>query len=165
MASAKILKQKEKTINEIADKVKNSESVIIFTYQGLTVSDLNDLRSELNKVNGTVKVYKNTLTKRALDSLNIHMDEFLEGPNAIMFGENIIDSIKVLSKFAKEKEAVNIRAGIISGEIVDTNIISEYASIPSLEGLLSMFAGGLMEHVRNLAIGLDLYAKKLEEEK
>ena len=165
MASAKILKQKEQTINEIADKIKNSESVVIFTYQGLTVSDLNSLRTELGKVNGSVKVYKNTLTKRALDSLNINMDEFLEGPNAIMFGENIIECIKALTKFAKEKDAVNIRAGLVSGEVVNIDTISEYASIPSLEGLLSMFAGGLMEHVRNFAIGLDLYAKKIEEEK
>ena len=165
MASAKILKEKEKTINEIADKFKNSESVVLFTYQGLTVADFNTLRSELKKVNGNVKVYKNTLTKRALDSLNINMDEFLDGPNAIMFGENIIECIKALTNFAKDKDVVNIRAGIISGELVDINTISEYASIPSLEGLLSMFAGGLMEHVRNFAIGLDLYAKKLEEEK
>ncbi len=165
MASAKILKQKEKTINEIADNIKNNEAVVLFTYQGLTVSDFNELRNELKKVNGNVKVYKNTLTKRALNSLNINMDEFLDGPNAIMFGENIIECIKALTNFAKDKDVVNIRAGIISGELVDINTISEYASIPSLEGLLSMFAGGLMEHVRNFAIGLDLYAKKLEEEK
>ena len=93
------------------------------------------------------------------------MDEFLDGPNAIMFGENIIECIKALTKFAKDKDAIKIRAGIISGELVNIDTISEYASIPSLEGLLSMFAGGLMEHVRKFAVGINLYAKKLEEEK
>ena len=51
----------------------------------------------------------------------------------------------------------------IDNEVVGKDIIAEYATIPSMEGLLTMFAGGLMEHVRNLSIGLNLYAEKLEE--
>ena len=56
-----------------------------------------------------------------------------------------------------------IRVGYIDNEVVDTKVIAEYATIPSMEGLLTMFAGGLIEHVRNLSIGLNLYAEKLEE--
>ena len=48
-------------------------------------------------------------------------------------------------------------------EIADVKVINQYATIPSMEGLLTMFAGGLIEHVRNLSIGLNLYAEKLEE--
>ena len=51
----------------------------------------------------------------------------------------------------------------IDNEVVDVNTINQYATIPSMEGLLTMFAGGLIEHVRNLSIGLNLYAEKLEE--
>ena len=53
---------------------------------------------------------------------------------------------------------------INENEIVDTKVINSYATIPSMEGLLTMFAGGLIEHVRNLSIGLNLYAEKLEKE-
>jgi large subunit ribosomal protein L10 len=53
---------------------------------------------------------------------------------------------------------------MINGEVVDLSTINEYASIPSYEGLLTMFAGGLMEHLKNLSIALNLYADKLGEE-
>ena len=79
-----------------------------------------------------------------------------------MFGKNLLEPIKVIADFAKEHEKMNIRVGIISGNVADLNVIKEYASIPSYEGLLTMLAAGMMEHVRNLAIGLNLYAEKLE---
>ena len=95
MASKKILESKEAIINEIADKVKNSESVILFSYQGLTVADMTELRANLRNVNGEVKIYKNTLVKRALDELKINMEQsFLEGPNAIVFGSSLLEPIK-----------------------------------------------------------------------
>ena len=89
----------------------------------------------------------------------------LEGPNAIIFGKDLLEPIKVLSEFAKKHKCANIEAGIINGEVVDANIVNEYASIPSMEGLLTMLAGGMIEHVKNLSIGLNLYAEKLGEEK
>ena len=87
MASQKILNEKKKVVEEIVGKLKNSESVVVFQYQGLTVEDLSALRKELKAVNAEVRVYKNTLLKRAADELNINLDGFLEGPNAIIFGE------------------------------------------------------------------------------
>ena len=61
MASQKILEAKKEIVNTIVDNIKNSESVILFQYQGLTVSDLSELRVKLREANATVKVYKNTL--------------------------------------------------------------------------------------------------------
>ena len=91
MASQKIIESKESIVKEIADKVKNSESVILFSYQGLTVADMSDLRNSLRSANGEVKIYKNTLVKRALDELKINMEQsFLEGPNAIVFGSTLL---------------------------------------------------------------------------
>jgi len=163
MASKKILEEKKQTVNEIVDKIKNSESVIIFQYQGLTVEDLSSLRKELKKVDSDVKVYKNTLLKRALDELNINLDEFLEGPNAILFGKELLEPIKIISDFAKKNDKLDIRVGIISGSVADLSVIKEYASIPSRDGLLTMFAGGLMQYAKYFAIGLDLYAKSKTE--
>lgn len=163
MASAKILENKKAIVNEIKENIQNSESVIIFTYQGLTVSDLSELRRELKKSESEVKVYKNTLFKRAVDDLNINVDGFLEGPNAILFGKDLLEPIKVISEFAKNHEKANITVGIINGSPADLDTINEYASIPSREGLLTMLAGGMIQYVRDLAIGLNLYAEQLEK--
>ena len=162
MASEKILNAKKEVVSEITDKIKNSESVILFQYQGLTVSDLSELRNNLREANAEVKVYKNTLLKRALDEVEVNLDDFLEGPNAVLFGKNLLEPIKVIAEFAKTHDKLDIRVGIISGEKADLDVIKEYASIPSREGLLTMLAGGMMQYVRDLSIGLNLYAEQLE---
>lgn len=163
MASQKVLDAKKEIVAEISEKIKNSESVILFQYQGLTVSDLSSLRNKLREANAEVKVYKNTLLKRSLDDLNLSLDGFLEGPNAILFGKDLLEPIKVIADFAKENDKLDIRVGIISGDVADINTIREYASIPSREGLLTMLAGGMIQYVRDLAIGLNLYAEQLEK--
>ena len=86
MSSEKSLNLKKEVVSEITDKIKNSASVIVFTYQGLTVSEIGELRTELKKSNSEIKVYKNTLAKRAFQDLKIENEEFWEGPNAILFG-------------------------------------------------------------------------------
>ncbi len=164
MASEKNLNAKKETVQEITDKLKNSESVILFRYAQSTVSDLQGLRRELRKSGSELKVYKNTLVKRALDDMNIDLTSFLEGPNAIVFGKELLEPIKALDSFAKDHDNIQVITGLINGEVVDLNTIKEYASIPSMEGLLTMFAGGLIEHVKNLSIALNLYAEKLGEE-
>ena len=163
MASTKILNAKKKIVEEITENINNSESVILFQYQGLTVSELDELRKKLKADNATVKVYKNTLLKRALDDLKISFEGFLEGPNAILFGESLLEPIKTIADFAKEHEKLQIRIGIISGSVADLATINEYASIPSREGLLTQLAAGMIEHVRNLSIALNLYAEGKEE--
>ena len=162
MASEKILNEKKIIVSEIIDNIKNSESVILFQYQGLTVAEMSELRNKLNEVNSNVKVYKNTLLKRALTEINVNMDEFLEGPNAVLFGETLLEPIKVIAEFAKSHDKLNIRVGIISGDVASLETINEYASIPSREGLLTMLAGGMIQYVRDLSIGLNLYAEQLE---
>lgn len=164
MASAKVLEQKQGIVSEIKDKVDNSKSIILFSYQGLSVADIADLRKKLREVNSEVKIYKNTLVKLAMDDKKINIDDYLDGPNAIVFGKDILEPIKVLSEFNKDHDVVEIRTGIVEGEVVSLDTIKEYASIPSMEGLLTMLAGGMIEHVKNLSIGLNLYAEKLSEE-
>ena len=164
MASKKILEAKKQVVSEIVDKIKNSESVILFQYQGLTVAELTELRSKLKEVNADVKVYKNTLLKLACDELKIDITDFLEGPNAILFGKDLLEPIKVISNYAKDHDKLDIRVGILSGSVSDKKVISEYASIPSREGLLTMLASGMIQYVRDLSIALNLYAEKMEGE-
>ena len=164
MASERILEEKKQVVSEIVNKIKNSESVILFQYQGLTVAELTELRTKLKEVNAEVKVYKNTLLKLACDELNIDITEFLEGPNAILFGTDLLEPIKIISNYAKDHDKLNIRVGVLSGSVSDKDVIKEYASIPSREGLLTMLASGMIQYVRDLSIALNLYAEKMEGE-
>ena len=116
------------------------------------------------EIDSDIKVYKNTLMNLALNNKNIKLNDYMSGPNAYLFADSIIEPIKVVSKFAKEHPALEVRVGYIDNEVVGKDVINQYATIPSMEGLLTMFAGGLIEHVRNLSIGLNLYAEKLEKE-
>ena len=80
VANAKIIEQKAAVVSEIKDKFEKAKSVVLFDYRGLSVSEVTDLRKKLRDSGADYKVYKNTLTKRALDELNIDMKEYLEGP-------------------------------------------------------------------------------------
>ena len=82
--------------------------------------------------------------------------------NAILFGSSLLEPIKIISEYAKDHDKLDIRVGIISGDVASLDVIKDYASIPSREGLLTMLAGGMIQYVRDLAIGLNLYAEKLE---
>ncbi len=164
MANQKILDQKQGIIDEIADKTKNASSVILFEYQGLTVEDTNNLRRLLKENSSEFKIYKNTLVKRAFNSLKIDLDEELKGPKAIAFSDDAVAPIKVLYDFAKKNNALVVKTGLVDGEITEEAKLRELSTIPSREGLLTMLAGGLIGTVRNLAICLDLRAQDLEKE-
>lgn len=164
MASERILESKKQVVEEIKSKLKNNKTFLLLNYQGLTVDEISSLRRDLRNQNSDIKVYKNTLIDLALKDEKIALNEFMSGPNAYLFSNDIIEPIKLVSEFQKKHPALEIRAGRIDGEIVGMDVINTYATIPSMEGLLTMFAGGLIEHVRNLSIACDLYAKKLESE-
>lgn len=162
MANQKIIEQKASVVNEIADKMKNASTYVLFEYHGLTVSETNELRRKLKESDSEFKVYKNTLTKRALDSLNINLDEHLNGPKAIAFGTDSVAPIKALSEFAKTHDALQIKVGVVDGKVTDEATLKRLASIPSRDELYAMLASGLLGVQRNLAICLDLYSKQKE---
>lgn len=163
MANQKIIEGKAQIVNEIVDKMKNSSSYVLFEYRGLTVTETNELRRKLRESGSEFKIYKNTLTKRALDELNINIDEHLNGPKAIAFGTDAVAPIKTLADFAKTHKALEIKVGVVDGKVADEKMLNELSTIPSREGLLTMLAGGLMGVVRDLSICLDLYSQDLEK--
>lgn len=163
MANVKILEAKQGIIDEIKGKIKDSNSFVAFNYHGLSVSDTNELRRILKESGSEFKIYKNTLVTRALNESKIDLGTTLEGPKAFAFGTDAIAPIKALADFAKEHKSLTLEIGIVDGTVVDASKLKELASIPSKDGLLTMFAGGLMEHVRNMAICLDLHSQNLEK--
>ena len=158
MANSKIIERKAGIVSEIKEKFENAKSVVLFDYRGLSVSEVTELRKKLREVGSDYKVYKNTMTSRALDELKIDLNDYLTGPNAITFGSDELSIVKILSDFAKEHEKRELKAGIIYGKVAGLEESKQYASIPSREGLLTMLAGGLMATVRDLSICLDLYS-------
>lgn len=163
MANQRIIDEKAKVVDEIVNKMKESSTYVLFEYRGLTVSDTNELRRKLRESGSDLKVYKNTLTARALEKLNIDLGEHMNGPKAIAFGTDSVAPIKTLSEFAKTHEALEMKVGVVDGEVADIHMLNELASLPSREGLLTMLAGGLMGVVRDLSICLDLYSQDLEK--
>lgn len=164
MASAKILEQKQAVIDEIKQTVSDASTIILFDYRGLTDSESKELRRSLREVGSDYKVYKNTLMNRAFHDLDIQLDESLNGPSALAFSSDQIAPIKVLSEFAKTHPALVLKVGIVDGEISDEAKLSQLATIPSREGLLTMLAGAMIAIPRDLSICLDLYGKQKEGE-
>ena len=162
VANQKIIDKKAEIVTEIENKIKDSSTAVWFEYRGLTVTETNELRRKLRESGSDFKVYKNTLAQRALDKLNIDLGEELNGPKAIAFGTDAVAPIKALSEFAKEHKALELKVGIVDGEVADINMLQQLASIPSREGLLTMFASGLLAIPKDFAICLDLHSKNLE---
>lgn len=163
MASERSLNQKKATVNEISAKLDESKTLLLVDYQGMTVHEINELRQTLKENGSDLKVYKNTLATLAFKDKGIKLDDYMTGPNAYIFSKDIIEPIKIVSKVSKGNDNLTIKAGYIDGEFASLETINEYASIPSYEGLLTMFAGGLIEHVKNMSIALNLYAENLEK--
>lgn len=164
MANEKILEQKKGIVSEIKDRISKSVSTIFFDYRGLTDEQISEIRRKLKETNSEMKVYKNTLTKRALDELDYKMEECTVGPSATVFGEDSISPIKILTQYAKDHDVLKVKGGIVDGKETTLEVLNKLATIPSRETLLTMLAGGMIGIAKDLSIALNLYAEKLNEE-
>lgn len=162
MANKLILEKKAETVNEITSKLKESSGIVFIDYRGLTDEELTSLRKKLRENGSDVKVYKNTLTKRALDSLNINLDDCVVGPSAMVYSSDAVSPIKVVSDFAKEHDALSIKGGIVDGKVSSIEELAQLALIPSRDGLYAMLAGGMIGIVKDLSIALNLYSEQKE---
>ena len=122
-----------------------------------------ELRRKLKESDSTLKIYKNTLVARALDTLNIDVKDELNGPKIVAFGKDMIDPIKTVAEFAKKHDKLVMKIGIVDGKVTEIDELNKLATIPSREGLLTMFASGLMAIPRDFAICLDLHSKDMNE--
>ena len=157
MANEKIIAQKEKEVNELAEKIKAAKIVLLTDYRGITVDGVTGLRAELRKANSEYKVIKNNITKRALEAAGIEeLEEKLEGPTAvIMTSGDYLEPTKVIYNFTKDHDFYKIKGGVIEGKVMTAEEIITLAKLPSREQLLSMLAGALLENISKLAIALD----------
>ena len=163
MANQNILASKQVTIDEIIENVKGSNSFIFLENHGLTVSETMELRRNLRECNSELKIYKNTLVARALQTLDIDLSDELNGPKVVAFGADAIEPIKIVAEFIKTHPTLEMKVGIVDGAVTDIETLNKLATIPSREGLLTMVAGGLLGVARDFAICLDLHAQNLEK--
>ncbi|MGF9966535.1 50S ribosomal protein L10 [Bacillus rhizoplanae] len=163
---SKAIESKQQVVTEIAEKLRDSKSTIVVDYRGLTVSEATELRKNLREAGVEFKVYKNSLTRRAAEVAEMaELNEFLTGPNAIAFSnEDVIAPAKVLNDFAKDHEALEIKAGVIEGKLVSLDEVKAIATLPSREGLLSMLLSVLQAPMRGLAIATKAVADQKEEQ-
>lgn len=164
MSSA--IEAKKQIVQEIADKMKSSKSTIVVDYRGLNVTEVTELRKQLREAGVEFKVYKNSLTRLAADSVELSaLNESLTGPNAIAFSnEDVVAPAKILNDFAKKHEALEIKAGVIEGNVATQEEVKALAELPSREGLLSMLLSVLQAPIRNLALATKAVADQKEEQ-
>lgn len=160
-----IIEAKKQLVDEIAEVLSNSVSTVIVDYRGLTVAEVTDLRSQLREAGVEYKVYKNTMVRRAAEKAGIEgLDEFLTGPTAIATSsEDAVAAAKVISGFAKDHEALEIKSGVMEGNVITAKEVKTVGSLPSHDGLVSMILSVLQAPVRNFAYAVKAIGEQKEE--
>jgi len=161
-----VIEQKKLIVDEVAGKLKNSVSTVVVDYRGLTVAEVTELRKQLREAGIEFKVYKNSMVRRAAEAAGLAgLNDALTGPNAIAFSnDDVVAPAKILNDFAKKHDALELKAGVIEGNIATVEEVKALAELPSREGLLSMLLSVLQAPIRNLALAAKAVADQKEEQ-
>lgn len=153
---------KQPIVQEIAENIKDAQSVVLVDYRGLTVAQDTQLRKQLREAGITYKVYKNTLMNFAFKGTEFEsLADSLEGPNAIAISKDDATApARVLAQFAKTAPALEIKAGVVEGNFYDTEAMKEISGIPSREELLSKLLGSIQSPITNFARVIKQIAEK-----
>ena len=146
-------------------KVELKKPVVEEISELLTVAEDTELRKQLREAGVVYKVYKNTMINFAIkDTEFADLAQHLEGPTAIaVCKDDATAAARVLAKFAKTAEALEIKGGVVDGIYYDAVGIGQIASIPSREVLLSKLLGSMQSPVTNFARVIKQIAEKNEE--
>ncbi|WP_368653595.1 50S ribosomal protein L10 [Ornithinibacillus sp. 4-3] len=162
---SKVLERKQSIVQEISEKFQESQTAVVVDYRGLSVSEVTALRKELRDAGVEYKVYKNTLTRRAVADTDLQgLTETLTGPTAVAFSkDDVVAPAKILSNFAKDHEMLEIKGGVIEGNVATLDQIKELATLPDHNGLVSMLLSVLQAPIRNLAYAAKAVADQKDE--
>lgn len=153
---------KQPIVQEISDNMKDAQSVVVVDYRGLTVAEDTQLRKTLREAGIIYKVYKNTLVSRAIEGTEFEsLKDSLEGPSAFAISkEDATAPARILAKFAKTAPALEMKAGVVEGNLYDAKGMAVIAEVPAREELLSRLLGSLQSPIANLARVLNQIAEK-----
>ena len=125
--------KKKNYINEMNSFFKKTSSILVTHYQGLTVKQIDELRSEMRKHGILFKITKNRITKLALEGSKFKkLENLFSGPTAVAFSEDAITSAKILTKFAKNNSKLKIIGGIMEDEPLSVEDVEKIATLPTL---------------------------------
>ena len=164
MASAAMIELKSGLVNDYAAKFKEAAALVVVDYRGLTVDQVTELRRNLRAEGVEFKVLKNNISRRAITEAGYEglATEFV-GPTAVAYStEDVVAPARILHTFAKENEALELKAGFIEGEVATHEQVMELATLPSRDGLLSMLLSVLQAPMRNMAYALSQIADQKE---
>ena len=153
---------KQPIVQAIADDIKDAQSVVLVDYRGLTVAQDTELRKQLREAGVIYKVCKNTMMKRAFEGTEFAgLEEYHEGPSALVVSKDDATApARIICKFAKTAEALEVKAGVVEGNVYDAAGINELSKVPSREELLSKLLGSLQSPITNLARVLNQIAEQ-----
>ena len=153
---------KQPIVDEIKSSVDGAQSVVVVKYLGIDVAKDTALRKAFREADVNYKVYKNTMVRRAFEGTEFEpLSDVLEGPNAFAISKTDATApARIISKFAKDVEALEIKAGIVEGTLYDAAGMKAIASIPSRDELISKLLGSLQSPITNLARVLNQIAEK-----
>lgn len=163
--SEQAIQQKQLIVDDLTKKFEEAISVVVVDYRGLTVGQATELRKQLRDAGIEMRVLKNTMLRRAAKAAGLEgMDDVFTGPTAVAFSnEDVVAPAKIIAEFAKQAEALEIKGGVIEGNVADADKVNALAKLPNREGLLSMLLSVLQAPIRNTALAVKAVAEQKEE--
>jgi large subunit ribosomal protein L10 len=147
---------KERVVEELVERLRASDTLIVADYRGLTMSEIDGLRTELLRHGARFTVVKNSLTKRAAEEAGVEaLIELLDGPTAIAFVQDgdMVAVAKSLNDTAKQTRVLTLKGGILQGQPVGTDEVVRLASLPSADVLRGQVLGAVVGPL-NAIVGL-----------
>ena len=134
--------QKKNYVKEMKNFLDSNESIMITHYQGLTVNQLDSLRAEMRKHGILFKITKNRITKLALEGTKFKdLANLFNGPTAVAFSKDAINTAKILTKFSKDNDNLKILGGIMGDDILNSEDVSKIARLPTLNEARAKITG------------------------
>ena len=134
--------QKKNYITEMTSQFENSEAVLVTHYQGLTMTQLDKLRSQMREHGIQFKITKNRITKLALEKTKCKdLSNLFTGPTAVAFSKDAIISARILSKFSKDNENLKLLGGIMGKDILDHVGVLNISNLPTLDEARAKIVG------------------------
>jgi large subunit ribosomal protein L10 len=137
--------QKKQMVMDIGERLNRAQSVVFVDYCGLNVGKVTELRAKLRESGAEMKVFKNTLGKRAVTEFGIvELEQYLEGPTAGIFSiEDPVSGPKILKEFARKNKQLIIKGGSLEKKVLDAEGVKALADLPSREVLLTQVVVGM----------------------
>ena len=154
--------QKKIYIEEMTSKFENSKAVMVTHYQGLTMTQLDDLRAKMREHGIVFKITKNRITKLALEKTKCKdLTNLFTGPTAVALSKDAITSAKILTNFSKENANLKILGGIMGNDILDVAGVKNVATLPTLDEARAKIVGILRSPAQKVASILLAPASKI----